>query len=375
MRKIQCIIKVTNNCNLRCKYCYNAEKGFKSGIIPLEILEKFFYFFSDFDCIQVIFHGGEPMLAGMDFYGKVMELEKRLTFESGITFENEIQTNGTFINDGWLSFFKKNNIAVGLSFDGLYNDEYRGETQKALHAIELLKKHGLPFGCMSVAAGPDYSVYKNYVYFKSLGLSVDYSYVSCEGSARDINNVLTYRSYTEQIADLFDRWVYDKNGISVRNLEFMMKKALNCNYEYCTNGSCVGNFFCVDVDGSIYGCSMESAKKYRFGNVNDFGSFHDIINSQTFIDYIKGSIERRKKCAGSCEYFGYCKGGCNDNCINKGDITEPDREYCNYFITMFTRVKAKINEIFAAKTDLGTLNPHFAKTVMQSMSAGETGKI
>lgn len=375
MRKIQCIIKVTNGCNLRCKYCYNAAKGFKSETISLERLERFFSLFSEFDCIQVIFHGGEPMLPGIDFYEKVMELEERFTFTNGVTFENEIQTNGTLIDERWLSFFKKHKIAVGLSFDGIYNDAYRGETQKVLRGIELLKKHGFSFGCMAVVADPHYEISRNYDYYKSMGLSVDFSYVAVEGSAREMQNVLPCEEYTKQVVELFDRWMYEKDGVGVRNLEFMVKKVLKCNYEYCSNGSCVGNFFCIDVDGSIYGCSMESAKKYRFGNVGDFSTFHDLINSENFVSYVKGAIERRKKCAATCPLFEYCKGGCNDNAINNGDIREPNKAYCLYFRTVFTHIKNKVDEICAKQVDLGTLNPYFTRSFMQTMSIDDKGKV
>lgn len=375
MRKIQCIIKVTNGCNLRCKYCYNAAKEFKKDIISLDKVEKLFAAFSDFDCIQVIFHGGEPMLAGIEFYKKVLELEERFNVMSGVTFENLIQTNASLIDGRWLSFFKKNGFAVGISFDGIYNDEYRGETQKTLRSIELLKKNKFSFGCMTVVAGANYDINKNYEYFKSLGVSIDFSYVAVEGSAKNIEALLANDDYIKQTIELFDRWIYDVDGIGVRNLEFMIKKILKCNYEYCSNGSCVGNFFCIDVDGSVYGCSMESAKKYCFGNISRIESFHDIVNSDNFKLYINGSIERRKQCSANCQYFEYCKGGCNDNAITNGDITQPNKEYCKYFITVFTHIKQKIEEIYANKVDLSTLNPHFTKALISATSIDEKGSI
>ncbi|MCM1438913.1 MAG: radical SAM protein [Roseburia sp.] len=374
MRKIQCIIKVTNGCNLRCKYCYNAAKKFKSAIIPLETVEKTFSAFSDYDCIQVIFHGGEPMLAGLDFYEKVLELEKRVTAFNGVTFENLIQTNATLIDKRWLNFFKKHKFAVGISFDGIYNDAYRGETQKVLKSIELLKKEGFNFGSIAVVTDPEYDLYKNYEYFKTLGITVDFSYVAIEGGAKDIS-VLDSENYTKQMVDLFDKWIYDREGVAVRNIDFMIKKILKCNYEYCTNGSCIGNFYCVDVDGSLYGCSMESAKKYCFGNISEFSNVHDVINSENFKRYISGSIERRKKCAASCAYFDYCKGGCTDNAITNGDITSPNKSYCKYFTTLFTHIKAKIDEIFQSKADLSNFNPHFKRALMQTTAIDEKGSI
>ena len=375
MRKIQTIIKVTNGCNLRCKYCYNAGKHFKNEIVSLEKLEKFFSLFADFDCIQVIFHGGEPMLGGIEFYEKVLEIQKHFNYAGGVTFENLIQTNATLIDARWMSFFKKHKIAVGISFDGIYNEEYRGETKKVLKNIEALKKNGFSFGSKAVVADPHYDLLKNYEYFKSIGVPVDFGYVAVEGGAKEIGSLLDSEEYLRQSKELFEKWVYDREGISVRNFEFMMKKVLGCNYEYCSNGSCVGNFFCLDVDGSIYGCSMESAKQFCFGNLSEFSSYHDLINAEAFKRYVLGSIERRKTCKETCAHFDYCKGGCNDDAITNGDITKPNRAYCKYFSALFTCVKNKIDEIFKNKVDLATLNPHFAKVLMQSTTVDETGKI
>lgn len=375
MRKIQCIIKVTNGCNLRCKYCYNAGKHFKNEIISLDKMEKLFSVLAEFDCIQVIFHGGEPMLGGMEFYEKVLELEKHFTYTNGVEFENEIQTNATLINSRWLSFFKKNKIAVGISYDGIYNEEYRGGTDKVLKAIQLLKKQGIPFGSGAVIADPNYNLIENYEHFKSLGMPVNFGYVAVEGSAKELGGVLDNDEYIKQSIALFDHWLHDKEGISVRNNEFMVRKALKCDYEYCTNGSCVGNFFCLDVDGSLYGCSMESAKQFCFGNISEFSSFHDVINSARFKEYVKGSIARRKVCQSTCEYFDYCKGGCNDDAITNGDITKPNKAYCKYFGTLFAHIKNTIDEIYKNKVDLSTLNPHFAKALMQTMVVDEKGSI
>ena len=375
MRKIQTIIKVTNGCNLRCKYCYNAGKHFKNEIVSLEKLEKFFALFADFDCIQVIFHGGEPMLGGIDFYKKVLDIQKHFSYAGGVTFENLIQTNATMIDARWMSFFKKNKISVGISFDGIYNERYRGETEKVLTNIKALQKNGFSFGSKAVVADPNYNLIENYEYFKSIGVPVDFGYVAVEGGAKDIGSLLDSEEYLRQSIALFDKWIYDQEGISVRNIEFMIKKILNCNYEYCSNGSCVGNFFCLDVDGSIYGCSMESAKQYCFGNLSEFESFHDLINSETFKRYVLGSIERRKKCAATCQYFDYCKGGCNDDAITNGDITEPNKAYCKYFGTLFAHIKNKIDEIYANKVDLATLNPYFKRALIQSTTIDETGRI
>ena len=90
MRRIQLIIKVTNGCNLRCKYCYNAAKEFKHEVISLDKVDKMFALVADFDRVDVIFHGGEPMLASREFYTQVLELQKKTSVQTGVTFSNQI---------------------------------------------------------------------------------------------------------------------------------------------------------------------------------------------------------------------------------------------------------------------------------------------
>lgn len=374
MRKIQIIIKVTNGCNLRCKYCYNAAKEFKHEIISFDKIEKILRLFTEYDSVSVIFHGGEPMLANRSFYKQVLELQKCLFVQYGVRFENQIQTNATLIDSQWLSFFKRNNISVGISFDGLYNDEYRGKTENVLKAIELLKRNKMGFGSIAVVADKNYDIRANYEYFKQLGVSVDFSYVFPEGNAKEIN-ILPLESYVSQMVDLFDLWLTDQNGIQVRNFHYMLNKILRCGNEYCCNGSCIGNFFCLDVDGSIYGCTRESVHKYCFGNINEIDSVNEIFNSEGFRQYIAGAITRRNSCAEKCEVFEYCKGGCSDDAVMHGDITKPNPGYCYFFKTLYNHIKAKTDEIFRQNVDLSTLNPNFKKAMIQATALDETDLI
>jgi len=69
------------------------------------------------DYVEFIWHGGEPLLMGIQFYEKVVELQKRYKRE-GQTIENDLQTNGTLISQEWVDFFKANDFHVGVSLDG-----------------------------------------------------------------------------------------------------------------------------------------------------------------------------------------------------------------------------------------------------------------
>ena len=134
-RTYHAMIKATGSiCNLDCTYCYYLHKQEMLGSpskfrITDEILETHIQqYIEGQDRDQVVFswQGGEPTLLGIEFFEKVVELEKKYK-KPGQRIENDLQTNGTLLNDAWGAFLKKHNFLVGLSIDGPeeLHDRYR----------------------------------------------------------------------------------------------------------------------------------------------------------------------------------------------------------------------------------------------------------
>ena len=146
---------VGNFCNLRCVYCFYSglEQGRKK-IMNFSVLEELI---SSLAClgdkkIVIIWHGGEPLLAGINFYKKAIELQNK--FGEIVKFENLMQTNATLINKDWIKFFKENNFGIGVSLDGVQtaNDTQRisavhkSTFSKITKVLEMMKSNGLRFG-------------------------------------------------------------------------------------------------------------------------------------------------------------------------------------------------------------------------------------
>ena len=175
---------VGNACNLNCKYCYTyGSYNQKYDLISIDVIKKIFNltineFYKNLDYINSIYskkdinkvkkynprfltleyawHGGEPLLAGLDFYKNIINLQKDI-FPKNIHFVNKIQTNGTLINEDYSKFFKKNNFAIGVSLDGpkFINDKYRvnknnfSSFNQVIKGINLLKKNKNKFNVLS----------------------------------------------------------------------------------------------------------------------------------------------------------------------------------------------------------------------------------
>jgi len=116
---------VGSTCNLDCTYCYylskeHLAKGPGAGRMSDETLELFIEQYIagvTGDTVVFSWQGGEPTLLGLDFFRKALAFQKKHT-KPGQRIENDLQTNGTLLDDDWCTFLKENRFLVGLSIDG-----------------------------------------------------------------------------------------------------------------------------------------------------------------------------------------------------------------------------------------------------------------
>ena len=135
MKPFSLLVKPSSaDCNLRCRYCFYLDRcelypETSTHRMSDEVLETFIrQYIEDQNCKEIVFswQGGEPTLLGLDFFKKVVELEKKYC-PAHKRIENDLQTNGTLLDDEWCEFLAENDFLVGLSIDGPQDlhDAYR----------------------------------------------------------------------------------------------------------------------------------------------------------------------------------------------------------------------------------------------------------
>ena len=119
-----------------------------------EFIRQYIATRGDTDFAEFTWHGGEPTLVGLDFYRKVVRLQRQ--HAGGKRIDNALQTNGLLLDDAWCEFLHEHGFLVGLSIDGPkhLHDRFRlsrggrptfDRVYKA-KAQALLQKHmGVPF--------------------------------------------------------------------------------------------------------------------------------------------------------------------------------------------------------------------------------------
>ncbi|MBO4637837.1 MAG: radical SAM protein [Clostridiales bacterium] len=128
---------LTENCNLRCSYCIREKCP--NDMTSDTVRKSVDLAFSKGDTAGICFFGGEPLLK-KDLICYALDLAKKRSEETGIPFSCKITTNGTLLDEEFLELAKKNNMQIGLSFDGLMQDDCRktadgGPTSETLEKV------------------------------------------------------------------------------------------------------------------------------------------------------------------------------------------------------------------------------------------------
>lgn len=176
MKHISVLIKPASSlCNIKCRYCFYHDLssirevrsfGKMSKELSKKMIDQIYVDLNDGDQLTLAFQGGEPTLAGLNFYRCLVSYIKEQ--EKQVNVHYAIQTNGMVINDNWCTFFKENNFLVGLSMDGpaIFHDssrvdwKQRGTFNRVHRTKELFDSYGIDYNVLTVltnemASAPD----------------------------------------------------------------------------------------------------------------------------------------------------------------------------------------------------------------------------
>lgn len=271
------------------------------------------------------FQGGEPTLAGLDFFRRVVELQKKYNTRQ-IEIQNALQTNGVLLDDEWASFFAREKFLIGVSLDGyeslhnLHRKDAQGEGtfSRVMRGLEALKRNRVEFNILTVVTAQTARHAKEaYAFFLRNGL-VYQQYIACldptgeSGGAHSYS--LTPELYAKFLKDLFDVWYQDRaQGKFVYNRYFENLAAilLGRPVESCDlNGTCSIQY-AIEGDGSVYPCDFYMLDEYRIGNIHS-DTLEEIDRNRDRIRFIQQSAVLPEQCKNCC-WLRLCRGGCARN--------------------------------------------------------------
>ncbi len=353
------IIKVCGvSCNCTCSYCfYKYERDRqKIHVMDSENLELLIKEFSGlYDNIaEFDWHGGEPLLAGIEFYKEAVRLQNVYKKDNQLII-NKVQTNGILVNDEWIDFFKENNFQIGISLDGPqdFHDCYRkdfsgrGTFTRTLDAYKKLHAAGVRVGIIAVVHDIN-SKYPDamYHFFKDLGVR-SLTLNPCKGyniPGKKMNiGMVEPNAYARFMNRFFDLWFADDDpDFSIRQFRNILQRYYGGPYVTCSFAAECEKMLTIDYDGLIYPCEEDFfCSENAYGHLRE--GLQTIMSKPEFKEYAKHIREMRVDCL-DCQYWHYCKGGCTRDYFDQQILQQSKNYYCQAWQEIFSHVISKVKE-------------------------------
>ena len=355
------ILRMTNKCNLNCKYCYDKENHNSLEDENKEIIDNMDIIVENivkvlsnpYTINNIIFHGGEPLIIKGEIYEKL--ILKILEYRPNTKFS--IQTNGTLLNEEHIKIFKKYNVHIGISLDG-YNENTNenrifkngiNSFNSIMKNIEKLRKnkmnYGIIMGISKQLLGNEEEVYK-FIYNNDLKCNIRPIFLNCG----DNSIVITNKEYAQFFENLFEIWIKDEK-VKLKQITEIYEEFYKClNEEFVVKRcSCIENcfikFICMDLNGNLYVCNRNyNIKNFYYGNIKNV-TIEEVIRQMREFMFKRKEYIYKSKC-NKCELFKECYGGCPSNAyIQHGTIFSCDDYFCQAKLEIRHYIKKRLLEM------------------------------
>jgi uncharacterized protein len=366
-------------CNLNCEYCFYLEKQalFNEGEqfrMSDEVLAAFIAKYiseQPTPIVEFVWQGGEPTLLGLDFFRRVIALQRPFAEQKTIT--NSLQTNGVLLTDGWCRFLKENHFLVGISIDGPkdIHDRYRrdrngnGTFDQAVRGLKLLQKHKVAYNVLAcVSRETAKKPLEVYHFFKNEGIE----FIQFAPVVERLPDVVSSRhglhlagpaaldreeqqsevtpwsvipeEYGDFLIAIYEEWVrQDVGKIFIMNFEWALNAWIGNPSPVCIHAKQCGRSLVIEHNGDVYACDHCVYPEYRLGN----------ILTETLTDLAAKSLQSgfgvSKETAlprwcRECEVLAACQGGCPKHRFRKTYYDEPGLHYlCKGYKKFFLHIR------------------------------------
>ena len=367
-------------CNLNCEYCFYLEKQalFPKGedyMMPDEVLQAYidkYITLQPTPKVGFVWQGGEPTLLGLNFYRKVIELQRPFAGQKEIS--NSLQTNGTLLDDEWCEFLKDNNFLVGLSLDGPkeIHDRYRkdagdkGSFDKVMRGLKLLQKYGIEYNVMAtVGRDTAHKPLEVYHFLKEQGVEfIQFAPVIERLAGSDEQELgLKLAGYSSiddpQVTDwsvepeaygdfliaIFDEWVRNDVGTTfVMNFEWALNAWIGKTSPVCQFAQSCGKAIMLEHNGDLYACDHSMYPEYKLGNIvtdNPVELAEESVNKGFGVKEANLPVACHE-----CQVLKACWGGCPKHRFVKTFEGEPNRYYlCEGYKKYFLYIRKYLHGI------------------------------
>lgn len=324
-------------CNLRCAYC--RDRDFDQGgkrVMPRRVLraliDSLAHLPQQFQRMHWL--GGEPTLAGLDFFREVIRLQQSKAPKRWL---NTIQTNATLIDGEWAEFLRATDFKVGVSIDGTshvhdadrINLTGRGSYGKAMAGVRILRESGIRPSVICVVTKRNVrlgaQMLRGLVESGFTSIAFNAFYNTATDPSQDPFAV-SDAMWTCFLKDIFEEWiVLNRPDVRVRELDDMLAWTQGKTAKSCVFRGTCSSWMLVDFDGKVYPCERLGRSAY-FGDVTSVTSFSKLLKAPAHRAFTAQTLRIPDKCQ-TCPMQSFCHDGCVAHRIEDGN-SSPHYAYC-----------------------------------------------
>ncbi|MFA6108660.1 MAG: anaerobic sulfatase maturase [Candidatus Latescibacterota bacterium] len=371
-------------CNLRCRYCFYLEKErlFRDrsgpGRMDDEVLERYVRQYleaHDAPVVEFAWQGGEPTLAGLDFFRRAVALQER--YGAGRRITNALQTNGVLLDEEWAEFLAAHRFLVGVSVDGPreLHDRYRIDRggqptfDRVLASLRLLRRHGVEFNTLTAVqrhnAGHPSEVYaflreegSGYLQLIPIlerrAVAPGPDDLSLIGPEHDRPSEVTGWSvgaaeYGRFLCRIFDEWVRaDVGRVFVQPFDVALGAWLGQPSSLCVFAETCGRALVLEHNGDLYACDHYVYPEYRLGNLRE-QFLGELVSGPELQRFGLDKRDRLPTVCRQCRYRFACNGGCPKHRFRRAPDGESGLNYlCAGYRSFFAHIDPYMQVMAAA---------------------------
>lgn len=299
-------------CNLDCAYCYylGKESLFPAGEkwrMPEATLEAYIRQYIEaqppnIEEITFAWQGGEPTLLGMEFFQRVVELQRQYA-PAGKPVRNSLQTNGVTLDDAWCAYFRQHNFLIGISIDGpaelhdpfRYDKLGRPTHHLVVRGLKLLQTHGVEYNALVVVNRHNGNQGRRvYRYLRDLGVRfmqfipivekldgsgqvgpMSQSALPIVRRGERPEELVSQRSVQPEqfgrfLIEVFDDWLRrDVGRVFVQIFDEALAAWMGLEPSLCVFRKQCGRALALEHNGDLYSCDHFVEPAWRLGNIHE----------------------------------------------------------------------------------------------------------
>ena len=356
-RIITVIVQTSLDCNFNCVYCYvkasidNA--SYKMSLTEVEQLIK--NCVADFDEVKFCWHGGEPLLMGIEFYQKALQIQREMSALYNVSFKNSLQTNGSLLTDEWLSFFKENNFSIGVSFDAPPEvNQLQRVSNKVISEVyiadivEKIRKYHLSFNALCVVSKHNVKRGEEiFNFFKSFGANSYSLLLMMKTSLVDCPEPSTNEELFELYKTTFELWLSENHKFKViEPIDTIIHSLLGRKMpKLCAFGNhCLVRMITITPNGNVVPCGSFVAPEFVLGNIYEAPLLKALHSRQAKNFRSKRKHYVQAHCL-DCEFVSICRGGCREVAFWHSGEYGGEYPYCQARKNIFAYIRSRLKEV------------------------------